>query len=59
MALVDREGKVREARVAKSSGSNVGFDEAAVEAAYKCVYNRRSRMAGRWRSGSPTRWISS
>ncbi|MEW5702431.1 MAG: TonB family protein [Candidatus Zixiibacteriota bacterium] len=38
MALVDKEGKVREARVAKSSGSNVGFDEAAVEAAYKCAY---------------------
>lgn len=37
-ALVDKEGKVREARVAKSSGMNVGFDEAALEAAYKNVY---------------------
>lgn len=37
-ALVDQEGKVREVRVVKSSGSNVGFDEAAVEAAYKNVY---------------------
>jgi protein TonB len=38
LALVDKEGKVRKAQVQKSSGSNVGFDEAAVEAAYKCVY---------------------
>jgi protein TonB len=37
-ALVDKNGKVREARVARSSGSNVGFDEAAVEAAYKFLY---------------------
>lgn len=37
-ALVDKEGKVREARVAKSSGSNVGFDEAALAAAYSNVY---------------------
>ncbi len=37
-ALVDKEGKVREARVAKSSGMNVGFDEAALEAAYKNIY---------------------
>lgn len=37
-ALVDKEGKVREARVAKSSGMNVGFDEAALEAAYKNFY---------------------
>lgn len=38
LVLVDKEGKVREVRVAKSSGSNVGFDEAAVQAAYKCIY---------------------
>jgi protein TonB len=37
-ALVDKEGKVREARIAKSSGMNVGFDEAALEAAYKNIY---------------------
>jgi protein TonB len=37
-ALVDKEGKVREARVAKSSGMNVGFDESALEAAYKNFY---------------------
>lgn len=37
-ALVDKEGKVREARIAKSSGMNVGFDESALEAAYKNFY---------------------
>lgn len=37
-ALIDKEGKVREAKVAKSSGSNVGFEEAAVKAAYECIY---------------------
>jgi len=37
-ALVDKEGKVRDARVVKPSGSNVGFEEAAVEAAYKNRY---------------------
>ena len=37
-ALVDKEGKVREARIAKSSGSNVGFDEAALAAAYNNLY---------------------
>lgn len=37
-ALVDKEGKVREARIAKSSGSNAGFDENALEAAYKFLY---------------------
>ena len=37
-ALVDKEGKVREARIAKSSGMNVGFDEVALEAAYKNIY---------------------
>ena len=36
--LLDKEGKVREAKVAKSSGSNVGFDDAALEAAYKNIY---------------------
>ena len=33
-ALVDREGKVRQAMVAKSSGT-ASLDEAAVQAAYK------------------------
>ena len=37
-ALVDKEGKVRDARVVKPSGSNVGFEESAVEAAYKNRY---------------------
>ena len=37
-ALVDKEGKVRDARVLKPSGSNVGFEESAVEAAYKNKY---------------------
>lgn len=37
-ALVDKEGRVKEARIAKSSGMNVGFDEAALEAAYKNIY---------------------
>ena len=37
-ALVDKEGKVRDARVLKPSGSNVGFEEAAVEAAYGNLY---------------------
>lgn len=37
-ALVDKEGKVRDARVLKPSGSNVGFEEAAIEAAYKNRY---------------------
>jgi protein TonB len=37
-ALVDKDGNVREARVLKSSGSNAGFDEAAVAAAYKCKF---------------------
>jgi protein TonB len=37
-ALVDKEGKVRDAVVVKPSGSNVGFEEAAVEAAYKNIY---------------------
>ena len=37
-ALIDREGKVREAKVAKTSGANVGFEEAALKAAYDNVY---------------------
>lgn len=37
-ALVDKEGKVREVRIAKSSGMNVGFDEAALTAAYHNIY---------------------
>jgi protein TonB len=37
-ALVDKEGRVRDAVVVKPSGSNVGFEEAAVEAAYKNIY---------------------
>lgn len=37
-ALIDRDGTVRRAEVAKSSGTNVGFDEAAIEAAIRCLY---------------------
>lgn len=37
-ALVDKEGKVRDARVLKPSGANVGFEESALEAAYKNRY---------------------
>jgi len=37
-ALVDKEGRVRDARVLKPSGTNVGFEEAALEAAYKNKY---------------------
>jgi protein TonB len=37
-ALVDRDGTVRRAEIAKSSGTNVGFDEAAVDAALRCLY---------------------
>ena len=37
-ALVDKEGRVRDARVLKASGTNVGFEEAALEAAYSNLY---------------------
>ncbi|MEW5875617.1 MAG: energy transducer TonB [Candidatus Zixiibacteriota bacterium] len=37
-ALVDKDGKVRDARILKPSGANVGFEEAALDAAYKNVY---------------------
>jgi protein TonB len=37
-ALVDKNGEVKKAMVAKSSGSQAGFDDAAVAAAYKCKY---------------------
>ena len=36
--LVDREGKVRDVLVVKDSGANAGFEDAAVEAAYKTVW---------------------
>ena len=38
-ALVDKNGDVKKAVIYKSSGSKAGFDEAAVEAAYKCKYS--------------------
>ena len=34
-ALVDKEGKVRDAIVEKASGTNAGFEDAALEAAFK------------------------
>lgn len=37
-AFVDNSGMVREVRILKSSSSNIGFDEAALEAAYKNIY---------------------
>ena len=37
-ALVDREGRVREARVVKPSGSSVGFEQAALVFAHKHLY---------------------
>jgi len=37
-ALVDKKGKVRNAIIVKPSGVNAGFEEAAIEAAYKINY---------------------
>lgn len=37
-ALVDKHGKVRDAIIAKASGTNAGFEELALEYAYKNVY---------------------
>ncbi|MCP4706212.1 MAG: energy transducer TonB [candidate division Zixibacteria bacterium] len=37
-ALVDKEGRVCDAMILKSSGSKAGFDEASLKAAYKCRY---------------------
>jgi len=37
-ALVDKEGKVRDVKIVKDSGANAGFEEAAVEAAYECIW---------------------
>ncbi len=36
--LVDKEGKVRDVIVVRDSGANAGFEEAAVDAAYKTVW---------------------
>lgn len=36
--LVDKEGKVRDVKIVKDSGANAGFEEAAVKAAYQCVW---------------------
>lgn len=38
-ALIDIDGSVRDALIFVSSGSKAGFDEAALKAAYKCIYN--------------------
>ena len=38
-ALIDLDGSVRDAMIFVSSGSKAGFDEAALQAAYKCKYN--------------------
>lgn len=37
-ALVDKEGKVRDVKIVKQAEANAGFEEAAVEAAYQCVW---------------------
>lgn len=37
-ALVDKSGKVRDAIIFKKSGSSAGFEEVAIEAAYKIKY---------------------
>ena len=37
-ALVDETGKVVEAEVAEGDSSKLGFDEAALDAAYKTLY---------------------
>jgi TonB family protein len=37
-ALVDKEGKVRDAIISKESGANAGFEEAALEAARQMVW---------------------
>ena len=37
-ALIDNQGKVRDAIIQKASGTNAGFEEAALEAAYKNRY---------------------
>lgn len=37
-ALVDKNGRVRDAMIAKASGTNAGFEELAQEAAYKNIY---------------------
>jgi TonB family protein len=36
--LIDRDGKVRDVKIVKSSDTNAGFEEAAVEAAYKTTW---------------------
>jgi protein TonB len=38
-ALIDKKGKVQNALIEKASGTNVGFEEAALEAAYKNIYS--------------------
>jgi protein TonB len=37
-ALIDKEGKVRDAIISKASGANAGFEEAALEAATQMVW---------------------
>lgn len=37
--LVDKNGKVRDVKVAKASGANAGFEDAAVKAAWKCKFS--------------------
>ncbi len=38
-ALVDEDGKVRDVRIAKESGANAGFEEAAEAAAWECKFS--------------------
>ena len=37
-ALIDKAGRVRDARILKPSGTQVGFEEAALAAAFEAVY---------------------
>ncbi len=37
--LVDKNGKVRDAKIAKSSGTNAGLEEAALKAALQCKFS--------------------
>ncbi len=42
-ALINKAGKVVDVTIHKSSGRNVGFEEAALEAAYKCKFKAALR----------------
>ncbi len=37
--LVDKTGKVRDVKIGKASGANAGFEQAAIDAAWKCKFS--------------------